>query len=184
MGAAEKRDENGSLKLELSSSDMGRPDSYRYVILSLVGKEEYDKASAKIREYTESMPDYPNFKARSGRFLEYALDLVNGIKVKRGFPGFASLPGAKQRDLFERAMDHFKDLVATLKKVEGVESEVRLEDLRSTIWVIQAVVWCSFAIAVVMFMKEVSKGVLPSVDIVITDAANRFTDWLFDLLKI
>lgn len=173
-----------SMKLKVSSEDLGRADSLRHTILTLVSEEDYPRAILRLKEFQESKHEFPQFSARAARYVSYATDLINGIKAKRSFPGVQALAMSKQQELLDRANEHFKDLTATLRKIEQIDREVRAEDVRSTVWVIKALMYGLVAILVVALMRELSRGVLPSAGIVADDFINRFTDWLFDTLGI
>lgn len=173
-----------SSRLKLTAEDLGRADGLRHAILTLVSDGEYPRAISRLKDFQESKYEYPKFKARAGRYVSYAIDLINGIKAKRSFPGVQTLARAKQQELFDRATDHFNDLRATLQKIELIHREVRAEDARSTVWVVKAMLYGCLAILIVAFMREVSRGVLPSVGVVADDLFDRITNWLFDSLGI
>jgi hypothetical protein len=73
-------------------------------------------------------------------------------------------------------------LKATLRKVERIEAEVRLDDVRSTVWVVKASIYCIFALLVLGFLLELSRGVLPAATIVVDDAFGHVTNAVFDKL--
>jgi hypothetical protein len=167
-------------KMRASVQDAGHVDGLRATILSRVASENYDGAIDDIKSYIDAKSDYPQFKARAERYLNYAVDLVNAVKAKRSFPGMQHLSMSKQQELFDRAMEHFEDLKVTLKKVEQIETEVRLDDVRSTVWVIKAMVYCVFGLLVLAFLMEVSRGVLPSAAIVVDDTFGNAINFIFD----
>ncbi len=165
-----------------SRQDVGRGDGLRSAVLGLVTEGEYERAIVHIERYEDYKTEYPQFKARAGRYMGYACDLIKAIKAKRSFPGVRYLNMAKQRELYERAQDHFDDLIATLKKVEKIEMEVHAEDGRSTIWVLKAGCFAVMAVLTVAFLKEVSHGVLPAAAVVLDDAFTRTANFLFEIL--
>lgn len=173
-----------SIGLRVNKEDFGKADSLRHAVLTLVVAEEYPRAIARLKEFQEGRGDYPQFEARAGRYLSYAMDLIHGIKAKRSFPGVHALAMSKQQELYDRATEHFVDLTATLRKVERIDREVRAEDARSTVWIVKTVVLCLIAVMAVAFVREVSRGVLPSIHLVVDDAFDRTTNWLFDTLRI
>lgn len=171
-------------KMRASVQDAGHSDGLRSTILSRVASENYDGAVEDLKAYIDSKEDYPQFKSRAERYLNYAVDLVNAVKAKRSFPGMQHLSMSKQQELFDRAMEHFEDLKVTLKKVEMIEHEVRLEDVRSTVWVIKAMVYSVFGLLVLAFLLELSRGVLPTAAVVVDGAASGVINWLFDKIGI
>lgn len=173
-----------SARMKSSMNDTGLRDGPRSLILSNVASEHYQKALDELELYTNSHADYPQFKQRAERYLSYAGDLINAIRAKRSFPGMQHLSMSKQQELHDRAMTHFDDLKATLKKVEKIEAEVHLEDVRSTVWVVKAIVYCLFALLVLGFLLEVSRGLLPAANVVVDDAFGTFTNAIFDKLGL
>ena len=173
-----------SSKMQAQLRDMGAVDTMRHTIISYVANENYQRAIDELKKYLESKQDFPQFLERSDRYTKYAIDLINAVKAKRSFPGLQHLTMSKQQELFDRAMEHFEDLKQTLKKVEQIEKEVKLEDIRSTVWVVKAAIYCGFALLVLAFLIELSKGVLPATAVVIDDLFGTITNKLFDVLGL
>lgn len=160
------------------------PGSLRQLVLSAVVEEKYDKAISNLSEYMASKPEYPEFQSRSERYVEYAAELIQAIRTKRSFPGWNALNMSKQKELFERALHHFEDLKATLVKIEVIEREVRMDDVRSTVWVLKAVVYAVSALLIVVFLKEMTGGVIPAADTLIESTTSQAVDFIFDKLKL
>jgi thiamine kinase-like enzyme len=171
-----------SARMQASLRDAGEIDTMRHTIISLVANENYQRAIEELHKFVESKSDFPQFQEKTQRYIQYAVDLINATKAKRSFPGLQHLAMSKQQELFDRAMDHFDDLKLTLKKVEKIEKDAKLEDLRSTIWVIKAMIYCCFLLLAMAFLIEVSRGVLPAASIVVDDLFGTLTNKLFDLL--
>jgi hypothetical protein len=172
-----------SARMRASVSD-GGSNSFRAQVLSLVANENYGKAIDELHSFAESKHEFPQFKFRAERYLAYSVDLINAIKAKRSFPGLQHLSMSKQQELYDRAMDHFEDLKATLRKIDHIEREVKLDDVRSTVWVVKASIYCVFAILILGFLLELSKGVLPSATIVADDAFSRIINFVFDKIGL
>lgn len=171
-----------SARMRRSLKENGSRDGARAVILSAVASENYSQALEELHRYLESRNDYPKFRARSERYLKYAGDLINAIRAKRSFPGMQNLSMSKQQDLYDRAMMHFEDLKATLRKSEQIAAEVKLEDVRSTVWVVKSLIYSVFAVLALCFLREVSRGVLPSAIVVFDDMFGLITNSIFDKL--
>ncbi len=176
--------EKSRKRFSLTQDDLGKPDSFRRSVLQRVSSEQYAPAIESIKQYKDSNPDYPQFKQKTERYLDYAADLVNGIKAKRSFPGIANLPMSKQEELFSRAYDHFEDLKATIRRVEKVELEVRLEDRRATIWIVKALVHSVAAIVILGICIEFSHGAAGTAEIVVDDTLEKITSSIFKMIGI
>lgn len=153
-------------------------------IMTHVTEERYDEAIKEIQQFLSSKPQYPQFFIRTERYGQYSVELIEAIRAKRSFPGWNSLNMSKQKELFDRALLHFEDLKATLEKVEAIEREVRIEDVRSTVWVIKAGVLCIGALLLFAVLRELSGGVIPSANIVIESSTAQAVDYIFDKLKL
>ena len=189
IALAEKSSQNDAVsamkqQMKASVQQMGSGDNLRHAILTLVVEEQYDRAIREIENYLESKPDFPQFRERAERYVGYSVELIHAVKAKRSFPGWNALNMSKQRDLFEKALDHFEDLKLTLTKIEVIEKEVRVEDIRSTVWVIQTAAICVFVLIVFIFMREFFRSILPTVGSLLESSTDSLVNLLFDKLGI
>jgi ElaB/YqjD/DUF883 family membrane-anchored ribosome-binding protein len=112
----------------------------------------------------------------------HCVDLIHAIKAKRNFPGLSSLTRAKQQELREKFRDHFKELKSTLKKIEKVTTDLRIQDARTTIYVVKAS-WYSIAtIFFVALTLELIRGTGWTAFSILDDYLLRFARWLTSLL--
>lgn len=164
--------------LGMEKSDFGNPDSLRYKTLTTVLEERYDDAIEALKKFIGEDSEYPTFKIKVGRLVNHSIDLIYAIKAKRNFPGLASLTRAKQQELREKFRDHFKELKGTLKKIEKVTTDLRIQDARTTIYVIKAL-WYSFAtIFIVSLTLELIRGTGLTAMVVFDEVILQFAKWL------
>lgn len=167
---------------DIDISDLGRPDTLRYNILTLVINEEYDRAIKTLKEFLESDSEYPNFKLKVERYLLHSIDLIYAIRTKRNFPGISSLTRTKQQELKDKFREHFKELRFMMKKIEDCMEELRLNDVRSTHIVIKAF-WLSVVVVFVAGISfEVINGMGHSFEIVFNDYIETSIQFLFNKL--
>jgi hypothetical protein len=166
-------------RMKASLQDIGHVDGLRATILSFVASENYQRAMDELQRYVDSKYEYPKFAGRVERYVEYCGDLINAIKAKRSFPGMQYLSSTKQQELYDKAMGHFEELKATLRRIELVERELRLNDLHSTVYVVWAVVIAIIGIFVVGFLKEVAHGTLPAAVVLIDDFFSKLVNEIF-----
>ncbi|XGC79419.1 hypothetical protein ACES2L_08775 [Bdellovibrio bacteriovorus] len=162
----------------VDKSDLGKPDSFRYRILTWVLDERYDQAIEELRSYLDEPSEYPNFKEKITRFIHHSTDLIYAIKAKRSFPGINSLTRAKQQELREKFKEHFRELQYILKTVEKIQGDLRIQDVRSTIYVVRAVWIAVVAILILGFWLEVFNGLGQTTFIVVDDLFGQFADWI------
>jgi hypothetical protein len=167
---------------DIDVSDLGRPDTLRYNILTLVINEEYDRAIKTLKEFLESDSEYPNFKLKVERYLLHSIDLIYAIRTKRNFPGISSLTRTKQQELKDKFKEHFKELRFMMKKIEDCMEELRLNDVRSTHIVIKAF-WLSVVVVFVAGVSfEIVNGMGHSFEIVFNDYVESTIQFLFNKL--
>lgn len=179
-----KAEDTGLFRLETERTDLGRADSLRYNILTWVLDERYDKAIQELRDFMERESPYPNFHEKTIRFVNHSIDLIYAIKAKRNFPGINSLTRAKQQELREKFKEHFKELQFILTRVEKVETDLRINDVRSTIYVVKALWLAGIAIVAMAFFLEIVRGLAVTTAVVADDSVTHAVGWLFDTLGL
>lgn len=177
MGA-EKRDRNMT-DFKMGRDDLGKADTLRYNVLTFVLEENYEKAVKELRKFLDTDFEYPNLKERVERYILHSIDLVNAVRVKRSFPGAHMLTMAKQRELNEKFINHLSELQFVLKKVEEIQRDVRLVDVRSTVFVVRAGIYSMIVLAAVGFFLDFQRGLFTTAIVVTDDLFQEFTNWLF-----
>jgi hypothetical protein len=170
-----------STQLQLDRSEMGRADTLRYNVLTYVVEESYERAVLELKKFRDADSEYPRFRQRIERYVNHAIDLVNAIRAKRRFPGMNSLTMAKQQEVSDMFRQHFTELQQILKKIEKVQTDLRIEDVRSTAYVVRALMISVAAIAISAFALEVSSGLLETTLYVLDDSLNSTVAWLFQV---
>jgi hypothetical protein len=168
----------------IDGTDLGRPDSLRYTVLRMVLDERYDSAIEELREFLNADSEYPDFKTRIGRFINHSIDLIYAIKAKRSFPGISSLTRAKQQELREKFKEHLKELQQCIKIIEKNQTDLRVTDARSTIYVVRAGWYSLASLALLGFYLEITQGFARTTLIVFEETLSMGADWLVALLKL
>lgn len=179
MGLPVKSDQNS---LPIDRQDMGKADTLRYNVSVNVIESRYDRAIQDLKNFMETDNEFPSFHSRVERYIAHAIDLVNAIRAKRNFPGSHYLTMAKQQELNEKFREHFMELQLVLKKIEKIHIELRLEDVRSTVWVVRACVYSVCAILLAAVFLEISGGFSHSLQVVADDAMIKSIDWIYSKL--
>jgi hypothetical protein len=184
LDVAQAQEEAKIFEIGNEAVDFGRADSLRYNILMWVLDEKYDKSIQEMRNFIINPSEYPNFKGKVERFVTHGVDLIYAIKAKRNFPGIASLTRAKQQELREKFKEHFRELQVVMKKIEKIQVDLRIEDARSTIYVVRALWIASAAIASVAFFLEVVRGLAVTSHVVLNDLLEHSVEWIFTLIGL
>jgi hypothetical protein len=166
-------------QLRIDRKDMGQADTLRYNVIIYVVEENYEKAIHELRSFLERDSEYPKFRPRIERYINYAIDLVNAIRAKRRFPGVHSLTMAKQKEIVDRFHAHFKELKIILMRIEKVQQDLKNEDVRSTALVVRTSVNAAFAIAILAFVLEGIHGLMANLYIVADDYIGAIADFIF-----
>lgn len=177
--AVPKLANNFKPELGVDRRDLGRADTLRFNVLTFVVEENYDRAIGELKKFLDRDFEYPKFRERVERYIQHAIDLVNAIRAKRKFPGAQMLTMAKQQELNEKFASHFSELQYVLKKVEKIQDDVRIEDIRSTVWIVKAIIHSAIAIAAAAFVLEVNRGLMRTTILVVDDLFQEITQWLF-----
>lgn len=169
-------------ELQIDRQELGQGDTLRYNVLSYVVEGNYEKAVNEIKLFLDRDFEYPSFKGRVERYLLHSIDLVNAIRAKRNFPGVNMLTMAKQKELNEKFKVHFQELQYLLKKVEKIQRDVKIQDIRSTVLIVKALINSVIVIAIFAFAIEVHNGLLGTTLFVIDDFFSQVTNWIFSFL--
>ncbi len=163
-------------------ADSGRLDSLRRAILNMVTEERYDSAISELKTYSNFRTEYPDFKPRTERHIQHCIDLVLAIKAKRSLPGLSRLSAAKQKELHDMALHHFDELTHFLKQIEKVEVDVKLADVRSTVWFLQTCVYCMLALFVGTLFVDMTSGFFTGGIVYMDDLLSRAAAFIFGLV--
>ena len=165
--------------LNIDRKDLGRADTLRFNILTFVVEENYDRAIHELNTFLEKDFEYPRFRNRIERYVQHATDLVSAIRAKRRFPGVQMLTMAKQQELNEKFRAHFMALQYVLKKIEKIQTDVRIEDVRSTVWIVKAFINSLFIIFLVACALDFHRGLFTTTVVVVDDVFQEITNWVF-----
>lgn len=160
----------------------GRGDALRSTVLSSVVTEEYDRAKEEIVAYVDLKFSFPIFQHRVQRLVQHCRDLIEAIRTKRNFPGLTQLSLSKQQEIHEKVLEHFEDLKRHLRQVEKIEREYKLEDVRSTVWVLRALVNCIALITLLTLFIDVKNGAFAPFLSVTDGYLEGVTTWLVNLV--
>lgn len=182
VAEAPKQNDASFFDVGFDRADLGRPDSLRFNILTWVLDERYDKAIEELRDFLEQPSEYPNFKSKITRYIHHSVDLIYAIKAKRSFPGINSLTRAKQQELREKFKEHFRELQYVLKVVEKIQGDLRIQDARSTIYVVRALWFSLLGVVLLAFWIEIFHGLAKTSYIVFDEAFGNIANWLAELI--
>ncbi len=169
------------LQESLVSRSDGKIDSLKHTILSYVSDADYDTAKSELGRYVSMQSEYPTFRVKSKRHIDHCNDVIQAIKAKRDFPGLHTLPMSKQQELMEKVVRHFEELKHYLHKIEVIEKDVKIDDLRSTVWVIRAAFYGLILVVFGYFLRYSALGMALSFNFIFDEYTDAIISWLFGL---
>jgi hypothetical protein len=176
--ASEMQEELRRRLRDSQKADAGRMDSVRAGVLGFVVSEAYDRAKEELKAYVEYKSSYPAFQERVERHVQHCCDLIEAIKTKRNFPGMASLSLSKQQELHEKVLEHFEELKQNLKHIEKVERDHKLNDIRSTVWVLQSICYTGAALIAAALILDMREGMFSSTLMVTQVLLDQASTWV------
>lgn len=165
---------------DIDVSDLGKPDTLRYNVLTLVVNEEYDRAIKTLKDFIESDSDYPNFRLKIEKYSLHAVDLMHAIRTKRNFPGLSGLTRTKQQELRDKFKEHFNELRFVMRKIEECMEELRVKDVRSTNMVVKSFWFSLVVVFAVGFFFEVIRGLGYTAEVVFNEYLDKLLNIIFD----
>lgn len=157
-------------------------DQLRRGCLYLVVMENYDGAKIRLVDYVSAKSEFPAFQDRVQRYIQHCTELIHAIQTKRSFPGLASLSLSRQQEIHERVMEHFEELKQNLKHIEHIERDHKLLDVKSTVWVLQAMSVVAGAILLTAFINDLRAGVLSSLIYTVNLWVDAASSWFVNLV--
>lgn len=165
-------DTQEDLELKLSESISGRLDGLRYTILSLVVEGRYDTAIAEISFYANSETKLQVFRTKAQRYLNHCEELIRAIESKIKFCQTRTITRSQKHQLYMMVMKHFRELTESIKKIERVENDIRVNDLKSTVWVLKALIACVGFLVIFGMTKEAYQTMETPFLVVVNDSVN------------
>ena len=136
-------------------ADHKNTEGFRHDILTMVSGGKYRAVLAEIEAFREEKNrKMPFFEVKSSRYFRYIIQLIEAIEEHKSIPNFDQLPAGQQKKVHEQVFGYFDELNNTLKRVEKVIHDLKVQDVRSTIWVLKTFSICVAVILVVSALVE------------------------------
>lgn len=129
-------------------------DSLKKTVLTLASHGNFEAAKRELAFYQKSENRMPGFEARSRHYVRHCMDLLDAIYNLKNIPNMDSLRAAQQKAIRERIIRYAEDLSSTLGRVEKVTNDLRIQDIRSTLWVLRTFSLCIITLFCLMAFKE------------------------------
>lgn len=163
--------------LELQVESTGSLGSLQHKVMTDVSDKKYDEAVISLKDYKQKKKNYPSYAKKTDKLFNHAEELINAIKAKKNFPNLAGLTQNKQEELAQKVKEHWEELRISLRRIKTIEKDLEMEDARSTIWVVRAIIFATILILMVFVAKEA----LISMGMPIQVIADDLLNWFFTL---
>lgn len=131
----------GLQDIGISKAAIGSSTGLKKRVLSLVVEERYEQALQSLDRYIEGQTDFLAVKPKTELYRRQIAELVRSIQKKRSIPNLSTLRQARKQEIIETVKAQFEEIKIRLQKIEKVELELRIEDVRSTVIFVKAVAW-------------------------------------------
>lgn len=127
-----------TLGRDLHQNIKGKVSSLRHIILSSVVDGNYDDAIHELRLYEDFNSQLPIFRIQAERYFSHCEELIRAIDSKIKFAESKSITRTQKQDLHAMIRKHFVGLSESLRQIEILENNIKVQDVRSTVWIIRA----------------------------------------------
>lgn len=150
----------------------------QFAALVYVSQGKYDEAKKTLEAFRKSKGSYPQYAKKTDRLFEHCNELIEAIKIKKSFPNLLALAQSKQEEIHAKALEHWEDLKLSLRRIRTIEKDLLLEDARSSIYVVKAVIFSTMTLLLVFILNETFRTFGKSFGNFIEDTARRLLDFL------
>ena len=91
-------------------------------------------------------------------------------------PNQSALPQSKQDDIFQKISENWEDLKLSLRRIRSIERDLAVQDSRSSIYVVRAVLFSFIFLLIVFLMNEFSHSFGQSIVGFFNESSNIFFD--------
>lgn len=135
--------------------DHKNTEGFRHDILMMVSSGKYRAVLVEIDAFQkEKSAAMPFFHVKTSRYFQYIKQLIEAIREHKTIPQFDQLPAGQQKKVHEQVYLYFDELNNTLKRVEKVIHDLKVQDVRSTIWVLKTFSYCVMIVLMSMALAE------------------------------
>tara|TARA_B100001248_G_scaffold262329_1_gene257577 strand:- start:1875 stop:2453 length:579 start_codon:yes stop_codon:yes gene_type:complete len=129
-------------------------DSIKKAILALAAEGSYETAKQELKFYQETNNKIPGFRVRTEHYFNHIKELLDAIQNLKNFPNFDALRAAQQKQIRERIITYAEDLSSVLGRIDKVTNDLKIQDVRSTLWVVRAFSIMIMVIFMCLAVKE------------------------------
>ncbi len=159
-----------------------RVGSLSHRILSLIAYKSYQQGVQELQDYINMRSkEYSAFYLASHRYFLRIQSISMAVEKQRSAPNLENYPEAKKHEVYDLLKEYFKELRNQIKGVENAEYALRVEDVRSTVWVVRAMAFSVIGIFVLGFCLDLFTGSYSTIYYVVKGYYLTVCDWVVNL---
>lgn len=159
-----------------------RAGTLTHRILVLVAHKSYAQAINDIKEYVNiRSQDYGAFHLASHRYVVRISSIISAIEKQREVKGIENFTESKKQEVFEMVKTYLNELRNQIRGIENAEYSLRVDDVRSTVWVVWALIYGMFGVFTVAFVIDLATGAFHTSYVVLKDVFQQACAWIIDL---
>lgn len=164
----------------VDTTDIKNSEGLTYVILDLVVNHQFERAIRELHAYAKHKSSYPTYTQLTTRIFDHAENVIQAIKTKKSLMVVPNLSASKKKELHSTIVIHFRDLKMTLQKIGKIEYQIKIQDSRSTLWVLNAIAICTFVILIVALVQEAYYSLAAPLEVIERD----ITQFILKYIKL
>jgi hypothetical protein len=149
-------------------------DSLKSTVLGLAKSGNFDAAKREMKFYQQQNTSTPGFEFRTKHYFTHCYELLDAISNLKHIPNFENLRAAQQKQIRERIMTYGQDLSSILGRIDKVTNDLKIQDIRSTMWVIRTLTVC---FALLIFVTALIEA-FTTVGSPLSTVANQIMTWI------
>jgi len=136
------------------SSITNYSDSLKKAVIALASDGNFEAAKREVSAYQQIQNKTPGFKQRTEHYFNHVRELLDAIQNLKNFPNFDTLRAAQQKQIRERVIIYVEDLSSVLGRVDKITNDLKIQDVRSTTWVVRAFSICLMLFFMMLALRE------------------------------
>ncbi len=147
-------------------------DSFTQAIIAITARHNFDRAKKELAYYEKEKAKIPGFTERTQHYFNHSRNLIDAIAAHKNIPNFELLRTAKKKALREQVILYLKNLQETLIRIERVDNDLKVQDVRSTVWVVRTFGFCFITIIFAISLKDAVNILKYPLDVIVDAVVN------------
>ena len=167
-------------ELNLENYVQGRADTLRNSILGFLVGGRYAIAKKELNTYATYKGKNPAYESATKGVFDHAQEIIDTMRELTENVELETLPRSKRQDTLFRTKRLFENMKHVLMRLEQIENDLLVEDVKSVIGFLRAASVCVFAVIVVVAISEAYTTLGRPMEVMAMEASQ----WFFNLINL